>query len=83
MKMEPNFQKSMGCSKCSSKRKVYSNRSLPQEARKISKEHPNLSPDRIEKRTSKTKSQKESENKNQRENKQGKIHKNKYKQVWI
>ena len=36
MKMEPNFQKSMGCSKCSSKRKVYSNRSLPQETRKIS-----------------------------------------------
>ena len=67
--MERNFQKLMGCSKCSSKRKVYSNRSLPQEARKI-KEHANPSPDRTEKRrTSKTQSQKEGKNKNQRENK--------------
>ena len=32
----------MGHSKCSSKREVYSNTSLPQDTRKISNEQPNL-----------------------------------------
>ena len=34
----------MGCSKSSSKREVYSNTSLPQETRKISKKQPNFTP---------------------------------------
>ena len=46
----------MGCSKGSSKRKVYSNRGgLPQEARKISNEQPNLPPKGIIKRRTKPK----------------------------
>ena len=34
----------MGCSKCSSRRKVYSNKILPQETRKTSNRQPNFTP---------------------------------------
>ena len=45
----------MGCSKTSSKRKLYSNTILPQETRKISNKQPNLTPKGIrERRTNKT-----------------------------
>ena len=37
----------MGCSKSSSKRKVYSNTILPQETRNISNKQPNLTPKAI------------------------------------
>ena len=37
-------QKPMRCSKCSSKREVYSNTILPQEARKILNRQPNFTP---------------------------------------
>lgn len=36
MNMSHNGSKSLGCSKCHSKREVYSNTGLPQDARKIS-----------------------------------------------
>ena len=42
--------KPMGCSKSSSKRKVYSNTGLPQETRKISNKPPNLPSKGIRKR---------------------------------
>ena len=52
----------MGCSKSSSKRKVYSNTSLPQEKRKISNEQSNLTPKGTrERRTNKTQSQRKKE----------------------
>ena len=38
------IQKSVGYSKSSSKKEVYSNTSLPQETRKISNKQPNLTP---------------------------------------
>ena len=46
--------KPMGCSKISSKRKVYSNAILPQEIRKISNKQPNLTTKAIRERTNKT-----------------------------
>ena len=42
--------KSMGCSKSSSKREVYSNIILPQETRNISNKQPNLTPKAIRER---------------------------------
>ena len=49
--------KSMGCSKSSTKREVYSYTSLPQETRKISNKEPNLTPKGTrERRTNKTQS---------------------------
>ena len=42
-----NYVKSMGCSKSSSKREVYSNRGLSQETRKISNKHPDIPHKRI------------------------------------
>ena len=44
----------MGCSKSSSKREVYSNTILPQEARKISNKQPKLTPKAIRERRTKT-----------------------------
>ena len=56
MKMETQLPKSMGCSKSSSKREVYSDTSLPQETRKISSKQPKLAPKAIrERRTNKQK----------------------------
>ena len=47
--------KTYGCSKSSSKKEVYSNKSLPQEIRKTSNKRPNLAPKAIrERRTGKT-----------------------------
>ena len=43
----------MGCSKSSSKRKVYNNTILPQETRKISNKQPNLTPKAIRERRTK------------------------------
>ena len=43
-KWKHNSPKTLGCSKSSFKREVYSNTGLPQEARKISNEQPNLAP---------------------------------------
>ena len=43
----------MGCSKSSSKRKVYSNRILPQETRKTSNRQPNFTPKTTGKRRTK------------------------------
>ena len=49
--------KPRGCSKSSSKREIYSNKILPQEARKISNKQPNLTPKATrERRTNKTES---------------------------
>ena len=48
--------KSMGYSKCSSKRKVYSDTSLLKETFKISNNQPNFKPKRTRKRTNKTQS---------------------------
>ena len=45
--------KSMGCSKNSSKREIYSNTILPQETRNISNKQPNLSPKEIRERRTK------------------------------
>ena len=53
-KWKHNDPKPMGCSKSSSKRKVYSNTILPQETRKISNKQPNLTPKATKERTSKT-----------------------------
>ena len=44
----------MGCTKSSTKRKVYSNTSLPQETRKTSNKQPNFTPKAIKKRRTKT-----------------------------
>ena len=44
----------MGCSESSSKREVYSNTILSQEARKISNKQPNLTPKAIRERTTTT-----------------------------
>ena len=49
-KRKHNVQKSMGCSKSTSKRKVYSDTGLPQETWKISNKQPNLPPKGIRKR---------------------------------
>ena len=50
-----NNLESMGCSKSSSKREVYSNTNLPQETRKISNKQPNITPKGTRKRrTNKT-----------------------------
>ena len=43
----------MGCSKCSSRRKVYSNKILPQETRKTSNRQPNFTPKTTGKRRTK------------------------------
>ena len=43
----------MGCSKSSSKMKVYSNTVLPQETRNISNKQPNLTPKEIRERRTK------------------------------
>ena len=60
----------MGCSKSSSKRKVYSNKDHHQEIRKISNKQPTLPSKGIRKRTNKAQSQKkEGNNKDQRGNK--------------
>ena len=45
--------KTMGCSKSSSKREVYSNTILPQETRKTSNRQPNFIPKTTGKRTTK------------------------------
>ena len=45
-----NDPKSMGCSKSSSKREVYSNRILPQETRNISNKQTNLTPKAVSER---------------------------------
>ena len=49
------IQKSVGCSKSSSKREVYSDTSLTQETRKISNKQPNLTPIGTRKRKTKLK----------------------------
>ena len=55
--LKHNDPKPMGCSKCSSKREVYSNIILPQETRKISNTQSNLTPKGTrERRTNKTQS---------------------------
>ena len=43
----------MGCNKSSSKREVYSNTFLPQEIRKISNKHPNVTRNAIRERRTK------------------------------
>ena len=43
----------MGCSKCSSRREVYSNKILPQETRKTSNRQPNFTPKTTGKRRTK------------------------------
>ena len=48
-------QKSMRCSKSSSKRETHSDIGLPQETRKISNKQPNIPPKRIRKRKTKPK----------------------------
>ena len=53
MTMENNNSKPMGCSKSSSKREVYSNTILPQEARKTSNRQPNFTPKITRKRGTK------------------------------
>ena len=69
-KWKHNTPKSMGCSKSSSKREVYSDTGLSQKTRKISNKQLNLPPKRIRKRTNKAQSQqKEGNNKDQRGNK--------------
>ena len=57
MKMKHSDPKSMGCSKSSSMREVYSNTVLTQEIRKISNKQPNLTPKATRERTSKTQTQ--------------------------
>ena len=70
MKMETQLPKSMGCSKSSSKREVYSDTSLPQETRKISSKQPKLPSEVIRKRINKAqRQQKEGNNKDERGNK--------------
>ena len=44
IKIETQGPKSLGCSKSCSKREVYCNTGLPQEARKISNKSPKLTP---------------------------------------
>ena len=51
-----NNPNSMGCSKSSSKREVYSNAILPQEIRNISNKQPNLTPKATRERTEKPQS---------------------------
>ena len=46
-KWNQQLTKSMGCSKSSSKREVYSDTGLPQETRKISNKQPKQTPKRI------------------------------------
>ena len=69
-KMKTQLSKSMGCSKSSSKKEVYSDTDCPQEMRKISKKQPNLLFKGIRKRRTNNaqKQQKEGNNKRQREN---------------
>ena len=55
MKTKHNDSKSMGCSKSSSKRKVYSDTSLPQETKKDSDIQLNLTTKGTRKRTNKPK----------------------------
>lgn len=50
-KWKHNGLKPLGSTKSSSKRKVYSNTGLPQEARTISNKQPNLTPKGTRKRT--------------------------------
>ena len=71
MKTKTQKFKIYGMHKSSSKREVYSNRSLPQETRKISNKQSNPIPKGTRKRiTNKTESyQKERNNKEQRRNK--------------
>ena len=58
-----NNLESMGCSKSSSKREVYSNTNLPQETRKISNKQPNITPKGTRKRrTNKTQNQSKERN---------------------
>ena len=54
MTMKHDEPKSMGCSKDSFKREVYSNTNLPQETRNISNKQPNLTPKAIRERRTKT-----------------------------
>ena len=54
-------QKPMGCSKSSSKREVYSNTILPQEARKILNRQPNFTPNTTGKSSKKKNQQKENQ----------------------
>ena len=71
MKTKHDDPEPMGCHKSSSKREVYSNRSLPQETRKFSNKQPNLTPKATrERRTKKPHNQqKERNHKDQSRNK--------------
>ena len=53
MKMETQQTKTMGCSKSSCKREVYSNTILPQETGNISNKQPNLATKAIRERRAK------------------------------
>ena len=65
MKMKMQRSKiPLGCRKSCSKREVYSNTGLPQEARKVSNKKPNLTPSQTRNRRNKTPNQqKEGNNK--------------------
>ena len=54
----------MGCSKCSSKREVYSNTILPQETRKTLNRNPNFTPKTTGKRTTTKKTQNQQKERN-------------------
>ena len=56
LKRKHNAPKSIGHSKSSSKKEVYSDTNLPQETRKLSNKQPNLIPKGTRKRTKKTQS---------------------------
>ena len=62
MKWKHNSSKSLGCSKSNSKREVYSNIGLPQEARKISNKQPNLTGKWAKKKNKQTQAQQKEEN---------------------
>ena len=65
-----NFLKSMGCSKSSSKREVYSSTGLPQETRKLSNKQSNLTLKELEKEETMNKvSRRKEKNKDQNRNK--------------
>ena len=54
MTMKTRQPKTLGCSKSSSKREVYSNTILPQETRNTSNKQPNLTPKAIREKRTKT-----------------------------
>ena len=61
IKMKAQWSKILGYSKCCSKREVYSNTALPQEARKISNKQPDLTPEGVRKRVTKSKTRERQE----------------------